>query len=316
MVVGDSRAMRALMERLEAAAKTRMDVLLVDETGTGKELIARLIHDSAPRPGPYVAINCAAIPSELLESALFGVQGRVATGVDPRIGLFERAAGGSILLDEIGELPSRLQPKLLRVLQEREVLPIGAATPRKIDVRVISATNRCLEALIATGEFRADLYYRLRGLEFHIPPLRERREDIPPLVLEFVRRAAAEHGKSIDGVSEAAMNVLVSRDWPGNVRELRTEVWRAVLACPAGGVLRPEHFDFARSSRVEPEEAAPQTRAATLRDHVDATEREHIAEALAAAGGNRSKAARLLGITRNGLALKMKRLGIAGRERQ
>jgi transcriptional regulator with PAS, ATPase and Fis domain len=316
MVIGTSEAMKQLMEQVSATITSRMDVLLFGETGTGKELIARLIHHSGPsRRGPFVAINCAAIPGELLESELFGVQGRVATGVDPRPGLFARANGGTILLDEIGELPERLQPKLLRVLQEREILPLGANAPRKIETRVISASNRNLDDLVAEGKFRPDLYYRLRGLQFRLPPLRERTEDIPALVLEFVRRAAAEHGKVIDGVSRCAMRLLIEHAWPGNIRELQTEIRRAVLICSQRGVLGPEHFETLacraekRQQRTTVAPSQPQA-SPTLRDRVNEMERVEIENALAAAGGNQSKAARLLGITRNGLALKVKRLRI------
>jgi transcriptional regulator with PAS, ATPase and Fis domain len=313
MVVGTSESMKRLLEQVSATLGSRMDVLLFGETGTGKELFAHMIHDSGPsRRGPFVAVNCAAIPSELLEAELFGVHGRVATGVDPRPGLFARAHGGTILLDEIGELPERLQPKLLRVLQEREILPLGANAPRKIDTRVISASNRDLAELVAEGKFRADLYYRLQGLHFHLPPLRERAEDMPALALEFVRRAAAECGKVVDGITPRALQLLSERPWPGNVRELQTVIRRAVLMCSEGSVLRPEHFETL-ASRFQQRAALPPSRepsVGTLRDRLNELERAEIENALAATGGNQSKAARLLGITRNGLALKMKRLQI------
>ncbi|HEY0788757.1 MAG TPA: sigma 54-interacting transcriptional regulator, partial [Thermoanaerobaculia bacterium] len=180
MIVGESPAIHSLLEQMRMTLRSQLDVLLLGETGTGKELFARLIHASSPNSdGPFVAINCAAIPGELLESQLFGMQGRVATGVDPYPGLFILANGGTILLDEIGELAEPLQAKLLRVLQEREVLPLGARVPTKVSLRVISASNRDLQERVREGKFRADLYYRLRGLQFHIPPLRHRRDDIP-----------------------------------------------------------------------------------------------------------------------------------------
>lgn len=326
MVVGGSESMKRLMHQMAATVSSKMDVLLLGETGTGKELFARMIHQSGPtKKGAFLAINCAAIPAELLEAELFGVHGRVATGVDPRPGLFAQANGGSILLDEIGELPERLQAKLLRVLQEREILPLGATTPRKIDVRVISASNRNLAALVEDGRFRADLYYRLRGLQFHIPPLRDRKDDIPSLVMEFVTRAAAEYGKVIDGVSRHTLHLLVEHDWPGNIRELESEIRRAVLVCPSGGILQSDHLGTVRWNverhrppfEGEPAQSAqtpPQPAVAeniSLRDRIDAIERDEIERALTAAGGNQSRAARTLGITRNGLALKLKRLGIA-----
>lgn len=324
MVVGSSPAMTQLMQQLKATVASGMDVLLLGETGTGKELIARLVHASGPTAdGPFLAINCAAIPSELLEAELFGVQGRVATGVDPRPGMFLQADGGSVFLDEIGEMAERLQAKILRVLQEREVLALGAPRPRRINVRVISASNRDLSTLIAQGRFRPDLYYRLRGLQFHIPPLRDRKEDIAPLVFEFLTRASSEYRKTIRGITRSALRLLEDHDWPGNVRELESEVRRAVLVCPDGASLQAEHFSTV-AWQIERRTTVPQFPAVepmvvddgepeetgSLRDRVDAIEREEIERALRAAGGNRSQAARALGITRNGLALKLKRLGI------
>ena len=340
MVVGVSPAVTELLKQIRATVRSRMDVLLMGETGTGKELFARMFHSSGlTANGPFVAINCAAIPSELLEAELFGVQARVATGVDPRIGLFQQANGGTIFLDEIGELAAPLQAKLLRVLQEREVLPLGAPAPKKVHVRVISASNRDLAEAVSAGRFRADLFYRLRGLQFHIPPLRERLEDLPGLVLFFVERAAAAHGKRVKGISRKALDILRAHSWPGNVRELQNDLDRAVLVCPDGGTLRVEHFGPV-AWQVERRLAAQQTTpdaigsigsapstgsgitapapvpavsegpppSLRLQERVDATERAAIEEALLMARGNKSLAARLLGVTRNGLAMKMKRL--------
>ncbi|MGK2859224.1 MAG: sigma 54-interacting transcriptional regulator, partial [Thermoanaerobaculia bacterium] len=243
MVVGESAAFRDLMSRIEGAVASRMDVLLLGETGTGKEFFSRMIHSSgATASGPFVAINCAAIPSDLLEAELFGVQARYATGVDARVGRFIQADGGSIFLDEIGELAEPLQAKMLRVLQEREVLPLGASVPRHIDLRVIAASNRDLLGLVDQGRFRRDLYYRLAGLEFLLPPLRERPDDIPALALSFLERCSQEQQKTIRGISRRALEILLAHDWPGNVRELQNEVARAVLHCHDGGILRTEHF--------------------------------------------------------------------------
>ncbi len=339
MVVGSSASVHELLSQMRATVGSRMDVLLLGETGTGKELFARLVHDSGPTArGPFVAINCAAIPSELLEAELFGVQARVATGVDARQGLFQQANGGTIFLDEIGELAESLQAKLLRVLQEREVLPLGAPAPRKVDVRVVSTSNRDLQDAVRRGRFRADLYYRLRGLQFHLPPLRERRDDLPALVLAFLERSAALHGKRIRGVSRKAMEVLRSHDWPGNVRELQNEVERAVLLCPDGGTLQTEHFRpvvwaversrpggeltpgggpaAAAAPRTDPgptkragrEDGNEREDGLLLQGRVDAVERDAIAEALRRSRGNKTLAARLLGITRAGLRLKLARL--------
>ncbi|MGZ5444204.1 MAG: sigma-54 interaction domain-containing protein [Thermoanaerobaculia bacterium] len=315
MVVGPSAAMRELLEQMTATVGSGLDVVLSGETGTGKELLARVVHGSGPTcKGPFVAVNCAAIPGELLEAELFGVERGVATGVDPRAGLFMEADGGAMFLDEVAELPERLQAKLLRVLQEREVLPLGAKRPRKISVRIISACNRDLAGLVAAGRFRADLYYRLRGLEFHLPPLRNRKDDIPMLAVELLSRAAGEYGKDILGITNEALDLLREYAWPGNVRELQSEIRRAVLLCEDHHSLEAKHFLLLMKSpatvaaplRVD-ETIAP---ARTLRERMDLVERQEIERALRASRGNRSLAARTLGITRNGLAHKLRRLGI------
>jgi transcriptional regulator with PAS, ATPase and Fis domain len=329
------------MSRIEGAVASKMDVLLLGETGTGKEFFARMIHSSgATGNGPFVAINCAAIPTDLLEAELFGVQARYATGVDARVGRFAQADGGSIFLDEIGELAEPLQAKMLRVLQEREVLPLGASEPRHIDLRVIAASNRDLLSLVDHGRFRRDLYYRLAGLEFRIPPLRERPDDIPALALAFLERFSQEQQKTIRGISRRALELMLAHDWPGNVRELQNEIARAVLHCHEGGILRTEHFpsvlralqaghtrsgEHAAAEPVAPqappvapaappaisitEPIPPEALPQALQGRIAALEREEIRRALDSTGGNKTAAARLLGITRNGLALKMKRLG-------
>ncbi len=331
MVPGTSPAMRGLLGQIARTVHSRIDVLVLGETGTGKELIARTIHASGPTPnGPFVAINCAAIPSELLESELFGVRARVATGVDAQPGRILEANGGTLLLDEIGELPLSLQPKLLRFLQEREVHSVGASRPEKVNVRVVSISNRDLQADVKAGRFRADLYYRLRGLQFHVPPLRDRKEDVGGLVTAFVTRTARGEEKTIRGLSLKALALLEAYDWPGNVRELQSEVNRAVLFCPSGGSLSAEHFrtvEWAVRNRADASAQTPKghpdrpaergererSRAAgsedlDLRKLVGTLERETIRVALERSGGNQTKAARLLGLTRNGLALKLRRL--------
>ncbi|MCE7957817.1 MAG: FHA domain-containing protein [Acidobacteria bacterium ACB2] len=327
MIAGSSAAMRGLMAQIAATVKSRMDVLLLGETGTGKELFARLIHASGPSPaGPFVAINCAAIPGELLEAELFGVHGRVATGVDPRIGRIQQAEGGTVFLDEIGELAAPLQAKLLRFLQEREILPLGAPAPRSVNIRVISASNRDLPALVREGSFRADLFFRLSGLQFHVPPLRDRREDVPDLVRAIVQKAAEEEGKDVRGVNRRALDLLAGHDWPGNVRELENELRRAVLLCPDGGLVQAEHLGrlrwAAERATAEPEPEAPiavpePERAVTdtagpLRDRVRELEREAAADALRRTGGNKTRAAEILGITRPGLIQMLRRLGLDG----
>jgi DNA-binding NtrC family response regulator len=353
MILGTSPAMSNLLAQIRATVRSRADVLLTGESGTGKELFARMIHDSGPHPeGPYIAINCAAIPSQLLESELFGVQKGVATGVDPRLGRFVQADGGSIFLDEIGELADNLQAKLLRVLQEREILPLGAQSPRRISVRVISATNCDLDDRVRNRRFRADLFYRLRGLRFHIPPLRDRKEDLPELVIAFASVAATEAGKMIRGVSKRALDLLLEHDWPGNVRELQTDVNRAVLTCPDGGVLVPSDFGHVRwvveerrkkavvrddapslsapsgpasglppaswstataqspSGSTAPRRSPSSDRIRPLREIHGEADRKAILAALEKTKGNKSQAARRLGLSRNGLAARTKELGI------
>lgn len=320
MVIGEALASRTLLREIETAARSRLDVLLLGETGTGKELTARAIHLSGPgNRGPFVAVNCAAIPAELAEAELFGVQKRVATGVDPRPGLFTQARGGTLFLDEVGELPPVIQAKLLRVLEEREIHPLGATTPKKIELRVISASNRDLAVAAAQGTFRPDLYYRLRRLEIRLPALRERREDLPRLIAVFTSRAAARESKRILGVSRRALDLLVEHPWPGNVRELKSVIDRAVLNCLDGGVLESNLVALEGPPPVASDEGGaepplPSSPPAppTLKEQVDAVERKAIESALAACGGNKTKAAQILGLTRNGLSLKMKRLGLAG----
>ena len=331
-VRGRSEAMTRLLGQLHAAARSDLDVLILGETGVGKEYVARIIHHSGPTAaGPFVAINCAAIPSELLEAELFGVKARVATGVDARTGLLTRAQGGCVFLDEIGDMPGALQAKLLRALQEREVMPIGGHHPEPIQVRVLSSTNKDLTALVRSNHFRPDLYYRLRGLEFVLPPLRDRREDVALLALAFADRAALSHKKDIAGISRRALDLLEAHDWPGNVRELRSEIERAVLLCPDGGTLSSGYFESLRRAvrpgaidaagfgdhSITPASAPPVSSAppqkhaaASLASQVDEVETRAIKEALDATHGNRTAAAKRLGITRNGLAMMMKRLGI------
>lgn len=325
-VRGGGAAMQRLEEQVESACLTRLDALLQGETGTGKELIARAIHENGPTSrGSFVAINCAAIPAELLDAQLFGVEARVATGVDPRPGLIAKAEGGTLFLDEVGDLPESVQVKLLRVLQEREVLPLGSTQPRKVRVRILSASNRDLAALVATGGFRADLYYRLQGLEIEVPPLRDRIEDLPELVLEFAHRAAAAHGKGVVGVSYRALSMLRSYRWPGNIRELKSAVSRAVLRCSDGGVIESRHIGRLGSPIALPgrgpvatplsddrcEVARTSPALALLSDLVADTERVALGRALLETRGNKTAAAKVLGISRAGLLLKLRRLGLS-----
>jgi DNA-binding NtrC family response regulator len=231
-IYGRSESMRRIYELMQTLARGDLPVLIIGETGAGKEYLAQILHNSSPRRrGPFIAINCAAIPSDLLEAELFGIGDGVATGVTARKGRFQLAHGGTLFLDEIGDMSADLQAKLLRALQEKEIHPLGKE-PVRVDVRVLGATNQDLINRIQDGSFRADLYYRLAGYVLEIPPLRERREDIPPLVEHFLRSCAKELNRSIRGLTVRALQMLVEYPWPGNVRELANEVRRAVYLCP------------------------------------------------------------------------------------
>jgi DNA-binding NtrC family response regulator len=316
MVIGPSTSMRRLLDQLEQTVRGDLDVLLRGETGTGKELFARLIHASGPTlRGPFVAVNCAAVPAEMMEAELFGVERRAATGVESRKGLFREADGGTILLDEISELRPSLQAKLLRVLQEREVLPIGAPRPRQIRLRVISSTNQDIDRLVREGRFRRDLFFRLRGLEFVIPPLRERPEDIPSLLLAMTAQASKKYDKNVFGITQRALVALIAHPWPGNVRELKIAVERAVLLCADGGALQIRHFEHLEQPSATmpgaPAMTAALGRETVLQPRLDDAERAAILDALRRANGNKSEAARLLGISRAALYLKIRRLKLS-----
>ena len=309
-VPGTSRAMRTLYEHLRPLGQGDIPALLLGETGVGKELLARTIHDSSGRrDGPFVAINCAAIPADLLEAEMFGIGKGIATGVTERRGKFQLAEGGTLLLDEIGDMPLELQAKLLRALQEKEIQPVGGA-PVPVDIRVIAATNSDLHRRMEEGRFRRDLYYRIAGFALLVPPLRERREDIPVLVESFMRAFARETGKAVRGITVKALRALTEYAWPGNVRELEHEVRRLVYVCPDG-----QAIDSAMVSPqilARPREGGPEPALDTLElgPHVKAIEKRLIREALARSGGNRTQAARLLGVSRNGLAIKIEQLGL------
>jgi Nif-specific regulatory protein len=324
-ILGTSASMAEVFRLMESAAASPIAVLVEGETGTGKELVARGIHRASARAeGPFLAINCAALPETLLESELFGHRRGAFTGaVQDHIGLFEAAAGGTLLLDEIGEMPMTMQVKLLRVLQEGEVVPLGDTRPRKIDVRVVSATNRELSAEIAAHRFREDLYYRLAAFPIRIPPLRERREDIPLLADHFLAGAAERHRKWIRGIDPAALDLLARFDWPGNVRELSNELERAAaLARNDETVGVAELSAKLRTTgvpaevRAAPEPVQSPARAGApeglepLRQARATFETRYIAVALGRHGGNVSRTARALGISRVMLQKKMKALGL------
>ena len=318
-VVGTGPAMEAVFRLMTKAAGSTIAVLIQGETGTGKELVARAIHAVSPRGrGPFLAVNCAAMPETLLESQLFGHRRGSFTGADrDRVGLFEAATGGTVLLDEIGEMPLAMQAKLLRVLQEGEVTPIGDTRPRSVDVRVVSATNRDLSAEVADRRFREDLFYRLTSFPITLPPLRERREDIPVLVERFAAQAAHAHRKRIDGVTAQALECLQRFEWPGNVRELQNEVQRAVVLAEQGEALDVGHLSprlrgvtepVPRASDAEPASGAPP--GVQLREARAAFEARHIADVLRQQGGNVSRAAGVLGLSRMQLHRKLKEYGI------
>jgi len=308
-VPGRSPAVLELYGRMRAFLDGDVPVLLLGETGVGKEQLARMLHLSSRRAGaPFVAVNCAAIPADLLESEMFGIARGVATGVAERRGNFQLAEGGTLFLDEIGEMPLALQAKLLRALQGKEIRPVGG-TAQAIDVRVVAATNSDIERRTDDGRFRRDLYYRIAGFVLRVPPLRDRRDDIPALVERFVAVFARDVGRAVRGIAAGAMRALVDYAWPGNVRELEHEVRRLVHLCPDGGeitvTLVSEHI-------LHPRRESPGLPMSSLRldANIEDLERRLVAAALERTGGRRAPAARLLGISRNGLALKIERLGL------
>ncbi len=294
------------------AAEYDISVLITGESGTGKELLARAIHYGSARHGkPFVVENCGALPDELLESELFGCKKGAFTGAYlDRIGLFEVAHGGTIFLDEIGETSPAFQVKLLRVLQENEIRPLGAQRVRKIDVRVVAATNRDLEAEVSAGRFRRDLYYRLAAFPIHMPPLRERPMDIPLIAERLLADINRSFHRSITGISAPALAEMQDYDWPGNVRELQNEIQRMVVLVD-GDRLDREHLSPRLRGNGQPVTLAPQTHAnTTLKDKVEALERVLIAEALGRHGGNISRMADELGLSRVGLRSKLCRYDI------
>ena len=308
-IVGRSPALRQALELARKVARHPSTVLVTGESGTGKELVARLVHHESPRAGrAFVAVDCAAIPESLLESELFGhTRGAFTGATAERRGLFEEADGGTVLLDEIGELPVSLQVKLLRVLQESEIRRVGESAPRQVDVRVIAATSRDLEAEVAAGRFRADLFYRVNVVRLRLPPLRERREDIPELVHAMVQRFNERLGLDVRGFAPAAMQLLIDYPWPGNVRELENVVERAMVLVdsPQMGVeqLPAEVRTPAADAHPEADDLSVKRRTAVL-------ERELIRRALEQTGGNRTRAAKLLELSHRTLLYKLREYGL------
>lgn len=311
-IVGESASIKALKDVVGQVSKTTSSVLIMGESGTGKELFAHAIHQASARAKePFVVVNCGTMSQELIESELFGYVEGAFTGAKKggKQGLFQAANGGTIFLDEIGDIPLPLQVKLLRVLQEREIRKVGSSVSEYIDVRVIAATNRDLHALVKEGQFRADLYYRLNVVALNIPALRDRRTDIPLLVRTLARKIAAREGISITGVSRNAMELLTRYDWPGNVRELENVLERSINFIGPDGVVRAKHLPAAIAGLDSSFAAAP---CKSLKEQMDAAERQVILDALLANRGCKSKAAKDLGISRTTLYEKMSQHNLGG----
>src|SRR5580658_7312937 len=310
-IIGSSAAMRALFDQVGKVVDTRVTVLIEGETGVGKELIAAAVHyRSRRRDKLFVSQNCAAMPENLLESELFGHKKGSFTGAhEEKKGLFEIADGGTLFLDEVTEMPLSLQSKLLRVLQEGEIRAIGATAEKRVNVRIVAATNRNLEKEVAEGRFREDLYYRLKVFPLRVPPLRERREDVPLLASHFLTRYATELGKSAGGFSQQAMELLQGYDWPGNVRELQNEVQRLVIQLDPGGFVTPDLLS-PRVRHVECMIERVKPTKGTLKEMMDQLERWLLIEALREHKNNKTVAARALGITREGLHKKLRGFGL------
>jgi DNA-binding NtrC family response regulator len=304
-LVGRDSQMVQVFKVIGQVAASRTSVVIRGESGTGKELIARAIHDSSPYAAePFVAVNCTALPATLLESELFGhVRGSFTGATGDRRGRFAQAGRGTIFLDEIGDTSPDFQAKLLRVLQEREFYPVGADRPERMEARVIAATHRNLEKLVGAGQFREDLYYRLRVVEIRVPPLRERMGDVPQLAEHLVARAAHAAGRPVPMLSREALDVLLAHNWPGNVRELENTLTRAIMFA-SGDVIRTEHL--ALDSGLVASAAA--ARLTTL----EQVERDHIASVLQATHGHKARTARILGISRPRLDRLLKKYSLEG----
>src|SRR5262245_47311813 len=318
-IVGNSAAMREVYDLIEQVAPARSTVLITGESGTGKEVVARTIHFSSPRAeaGQFVAVNCSNIPSDLLESELFGnTKGAFTGAIAVKKGLFEVADGGSIFLDEISTIPPETQARLLRVIQEREFTPLGDTQPHRVDVRIIAATNTDLQRAVKQGDFREDLFYRLNVINIHLPPLRERREDILPLAAHFIRKYSAENERKLnEQLAPDVLKALESYPWPGNVRELESSIERAViiargneltLDCLREEIVNPEVRSGTQSGSVESAGSLDIASGISFYDEVSRFEIELIRRALELTNGHQSKAAKLLGMNNTTLNSKIK----------
>ena len=305
-IIGKSDALQRVFELVKKVADTNANVLIRGESGTGKELVARSVHFNSSRSEkPFLAINCGALPESLLESELFGhVRGSFTGAVSDKKGLLRSAAGGTLFLDEVGEMPASLQVKLLRAVQEHEVIPVGSSDPAKFDARIIAATNKDLEAEVRDGHFREDLYYRLNVIEIVIPPLRERRDDIPLLVKHFVSQAARQNGAAEIAVTQDAMNALIAYEWPGNVRELENAIERAVI-------LSSDKIEVdSLPQKVKEWSSGPSTNGERREASLDDVERRYILEILRSTNDDKAAAAAILGIDISTLYRKLKRFDV------
>jgi len=310
-LVGPSKQMQEIFHLIEMVAPSTASVLITGASGTGKELVARTVHELSPRRNkPFVPINCAAIPETLIESEIFGHEKGAFTGaLERRTGCFELAEGGTLLLDEIGEMPVATQAKLLRVLEDRKLRRLGSKVETTVDVRVLAATNKVPEDAVARGELRNDLYYRLNVFNIHMPPLREHKEDIPELVQRLLGEMSAKHGRKVAVVSEAVLNLFHNYSWPGNVRELRNTLERAVIVCD-GAVVETRHLPpgfghtTVRTSAEDPDAVRP-----GVGTTVEEAERLLILKTLTATSNNKTRAAEILGISLKTLHNKLKEYG-------
>ncbi len=311
-LLGKSKMMQNLRDLIRRVAPTQATVLIQGESGTGKELVARALYSQSPRADkPFIKVNCAAVPENLIESEFFGHEKGAFTGaMNKREGRFELAHEGTILLDEVSEIQMHVQAKLLRVLQERELERVGGSRTINVDVRVIATTNRDLEKSVERKEFRQDLYYRLNVVPIHVPALRDRAEDVPLLAEEFMRRFSRKHGVHVRSVSAECFRTLMAHSWPGNVRELQNVVERAVILCPDGEDLRPEHLGFSNAAAL-PAASSPLNGYATPELTLPELEKLHILATLERCGGNRTHAAKRLGIAVRTLRNKLHEFGLS-----
>jgi Nif-specific regulatory protein len=303
-IVGTSLRIQSVLQLIDRIRDSSVNVLISGESGTGKDLAARALHYSSPRSRrPFVALNCAALPENLVESELFGIERGVATGVNQRIGQFQAADGGTLFLDEIGDLSLPAQAKILRALEARVVERVGGRTPIPVDVRVLAASNKDLEGEIRKGNFREDLYYRLKVIHLHMPSLRDIREDIPMLANHFLAECCRDSGKQLE-FSAGVLRQMSQAEWPGNVRQLQNEIKRLV-ACARGRTITEE--DLLEGIPVKPRAVAAAPSGESLKNAVENLEREMIASVLRSTGNNQQKAAKTLGLSRQGLINKIKR---------